>query len=573
MNDIGVWAQVREFFWSDPLMGVAVSAAIFAMATTPLAFAVLGRLDWFKARRGRVLQRPEFLSVVMAMLLIMGIPAIFTALVLKSRYFDKNRYEFDPNRTLSVLDQGRQYELQRPLESIYKADEAVKEEMKRLAEERKNLVEGVKKLDEAMLTLRAASGQSPATAQAIPPVLERLAGIRRAVGVDGPQQLMDFTAPPAAIASSIIPAAGPGVPMSIPMQGMPASAYGPATVTVSGLSKPEVDVELASVPEPQKPIAAMLPLSDLPAGWVIGKSGTKHLETFNAENLFEKIDGRAESFLQYNVKGMAYAYYHPVGDESNEAQVYIFEMGDPLKALGKFGSEKPERGKTTMKPSGPRATRPKAARVFYLGKFYYTQIVTTKDDAKLGDFALELARRDRRPAAAGDRRRGGRSGKAIAGPEDVFKLLPNEPKKSGAMFVPQRRLRLQLPLNVFIGRLRGRRRQVPGVPPALPDGRRGQGEVLRQIRLASAKLDGAQVQEVEGPKADRRLIRQREQHRPGRRLFLKGNALGGVNGVPEADKPKAEAFARGFVKDLAPSPSPTSTPRPRTRPRKSRTRG
>ena len=44
----------------------------------------------------------------------------------------------------------------------------VKEEMGRLAEVRKNLVNDVKKLDEAMLVMRAASSQSPATAQAIP---------------------------------------------------------------------------------------------------------------------------------------------------------------------------------------------------------------------------------------------------------------------------------------------------------------------------------------------------------------------------------------------------------------------
>ena len=29
----------------------------------------------------------------------------------------------------------------------------------------------------------------------------------------------------------------------------------------------------------------MLPLVDLPAGWTVGKSGPRHLETFNAENL------------------------------------------------------------------------------------------------------------------------------------------------------------------------------------------------------------------------------------------------------------------------------------------------
>ena len=90
----------------------------------------------------------------------------------------------------------------------------------------------------------------------------------------------------------------------------------------------------------------MLPLTDLPPEWTVGKSGEHHLESFNADNLYEKIDGRAESFIQYGVKGMAYAFYHPTGDPSNELQLYIFEMADPLKALGKYGSEKPDEFKT-----------------------------------------------------------------------------------------------------------------------------------------------------------------------------------------------------------------------------------
>ena len=99
---------------------LALSAALIALATTPLVFAVLGRLEWFKARRGRVMQRPEFSSIVVGMMLVMAIPAIFAALVIKSRSFDHNRYEFDPNRTWSVLEQGREYK------NLKEADAAVR---------------------------------------------------------------------------------------------------------------------------------------------------------------------------------------------------------------------------------------------------------------------------------------------------------------------------------------------------------------------------------------------------------------------------------------------------------------
>ncbi len=124
MSPTSLWNQYRDELASDPLLVLGLTAALVALATTPLAFAVLGRLDWFKARRGRVLQRPEFASIVVGMILVMSIPAIFAAMVLKSRSFDKNRYEFDPNRTWSVLEQGR------GLKDLREADEAVKREMR-----------------------------------------------------------------------------------------------------------------------------------------------------------------------------------------------------------------------------------------------------------------------------------------------------------------------------------------------------------------------------------------------------------------------------------------------------------
>ena len=334
---LAIWA-LRTFLSEYPIMGFAFAAAVLAVATTPLAFAVLGRLDWFQARRGRTYQRPEFWSICCGMALVMAIPAIFAALVIQSRHFDKNRYEFDPNKTWSVLEQGRGYD------SVLAADKAVLRKEEEIDDVRKQLVNSVKKLDEAMLVLRAAAGSSPTVARSLPDVLERLAAVRKPLGVDGPQQLQDFTAPPADIKgatvaanTSPIPARVADIPAAAPVAESPAAAAG-------SLPKIVADAEIASVPASQKPIAEMLPLTDLPAGWTVGKSGTKHLETFNAENLFEKIDGRAESFIQYDVKGMAYTYFHPVGDESNEIQLYIFEMANPLKALGKYGSEKPGEG-------------------------------------------------------------------------------------------------------------------------------------------------------------------------------------------------------------------------------------
>lgn len=534
MNSESLGERLRDYYWNDPLMAVAVTAAVVAFATTPIAFAILGRQEWFKARRGRVMQRPEFLSIVCAMMLVMGIPAIFLALTVKSQYYDKNRYEFDPNKTWSVLEQGRGYN------DVKEADAAVKREMARLAEERKNLVDNVKKLDEAMIKLRAVAGTSAAVSQSVPDVLQRLAGVRKSVGLDGPQQLMDFTAPPVELANVPPPAANSGaapgaVAATVPVKPAELKPAG------SGLTKAQIDAELAAVPEPQKPLAALVPLSDLPAGWTLGKSGDKYIESFNAENLFEKIDGRAESFIQYSVKGMAYTYYHPTGDESNELQLYIFQMGDTLKCLGKYGSEKPEEAKVIQ--LGTEGYTSSGSTFFHQGP-YYIQIVSTQDDAKFAAFALDIAKRiaDKIPAAPAAGTGSGGSDKAT--PEAIFAQLPAGPGKSGPKFVPEDVFGYSFLSNVFMadyqdGELTWQGFLRPYKTPA-------EAKAVFEQYVTSAKKDGADVKKIEAEGAEQIVVSANVGLIDA--IFLKGNTVGGVNGATDAKR--AESFVRDFVKKL-----------------------
>jgi len=566
MNRITWAARLRDYYWDDPLTAAAVTAGLVALATTPFAFAVLGRLDWFHARRGRTMRRPEFASVVALMALVMGIPAIFLALAVKSQSFDKNRYEFDPNKTWSVLEQGRGYA------DVKAADEAVREEMKRLAEERKNLVNGVKSLDEAVLALRAVAATSPAVAQTIPNVLQRLAKVRQSVGVDGPQQLMDFTAPPAEIASAATPvgvapgasaAPGPATASFTAPASVPASIPTPG----AGLTKAQADADLAAVPAPQKGIAGMLPLTDIPPGWVVGKSGDKFVETFNAENLFEKIDGRAESFVDFKVKGMAYTFYHPAGDESNEVQLYIFELGDTLKALGKYGTEKPDEAKPLA--VGAEGYTSAGSTLFYSGP-YYTQIVSTKDDAKFAGFALELAKRiaekqkaadaatasaaGAKPVEAGAAKAGGAPDPgAPSTPQALFALLPAGPGKTGPNYVPADVFGYSFLSDVFLAEFTEGKASWKGFlrPYASADEAKGVFEKY----LASVKQDGAEIREVKAEGADRMVVASNIGLVDA--LFLKGNTLAGAAGG--TDEKPAEAFARAFAKAL-PDRVPTIAP-------------
>lgn len=570
MSPTSIWSQYRDELANDPLLVLGLTAALIALATTPLAVAVLGRMDWFKARRGRVLQRPSFASIIIGTMLVMSIPAIFAAMVLKSRTFDRNRYEFDPNRTWSVLEQGR------GLDDVRKADQAVKEEMQRLSIVRKNLVDNVKKLDEAMLALRAVAGTSPLVAQRIPAVLQTLAGVRRSIGLDGPQQLEDFTAPPADLRAMAaqIPAA---TVAAAPAPGFAVTSPVPAG---DGLTPAQVEAELATVPEPQRGLAAMLPLSGLPAGWTVGKSGEKHLETFNAENLYEKIDGRAESFIQYGVKGMAYAFYHPTGDPSNELQLYIFEMADPLKALGKYGSEKPEEFQTVA--VGDQGYSTAGSTLFYAGK-YYTQIVSTADDPRFAAFALDLARR----VAA--RQKPGKAGAAAAAPSvaaaptpapapagesaetetetrtaetkpnananakpaaaeitpaTYFGLLPAANRDGEPKYVAQDAFGYSFLSDVFMADYKSGGTAWQGFLRPYRDA--DEAKAVFQKYVEGVKKDGAKLETIKAEGADEIVVSSNIGLVDI--VFRKGNTLAGANGATE--RTPAEAFAKALARSL-----------------------
>jgi hypothetical protein len=569
MTPTSLWTQYRDEVANDPLLVLGLTAALIALATTPLAFAVLGRLDWFKARRGRVLQRPAFSSIVVGMILVMSIPAIFAAMVLKSRAFDKNRYEFDPNKTWSVLEQGR------GLPDLRAADQALKDRDIELALIRKNLVDNVKKLDETMLVLRSVAGTSPAVAQRFPSVLQSLAGVRKSVGLDGPQQLQDFTAPPvdlrAMTASTATAAAAPPT--------VAATVPAPAAPAGEGLSPAQAEGEVAGVPEPQRVIAAMLPMTGLPPGWTIGKSGEKHLETFNADNLYEKIDGRAESFLQYGVKGMAYAFYHPTGDPNNELQLYVFEMGDSLKALGKYGSEKPEEFQPVS--VGDQGYTTAGSTLFYAGK-YYTQIVSTADDPKFAAFALELARRvvaRQKPGA------GGASGTASASvaavgtpapaakppeseetaeakpaagakpvaevtPATYFGLLPAKGREGEPKYVAQDAFGYSFFSDVFMADYKEGNVTWQGFLRPYRDAQ--EAKAVFQKYIEGVKKDGAELKTIATEGADEIVVSTNIGLVDV--VFRKGNTVAGANGATAA--PPAEAYARAMAKAL-PASVPT----------------
>ena len=557
----GAFASIRDWFWLDPVRGAAAAACVVALASIPIAFVILGRREYLYARRGRTYRKPEWWSVVCSMALVMGVPGIVLVLLVKSQYYDEDRYAFDPNETWSVVEQGRQYRTAAAL------SEAAEAEYTRLQLERKQLVEGVKALDEAMIALRGAAATAPLTAEAMPEVLAALAPIRKAVGVDAPQQLLDETAPPVELAH-----ANPAVPFPYMMPppgydwGAAAAGANPAAAPPGpGLTPAERDAELAGVPDPQRDLAALLPLSEIPEGWEVGASGDRHLESFNAENLYEKIDGRAESFLQYDVVGMAYTFYHPEGEPANEVQLYVFEMANSLKALGKYGTEKPGDVEPLELGADGYAS---GTSVFFHAKGFYVQIVPTSDSEPFRRFALDIARRISNDILPGSAPDPDASAAAVAdesavakAPDDeaeaateidpatLFALLPEGPGRNNEQYVAQDAFGYAFLSDVFLASYADDQSgwQAFVRPYASPGRAR---KIFDQYRAEAEAFD-AVIQEVESPDADAAFLA--ENFGLIDVIFLKGNTFGGVNGATDAES--ARAFALGFAAE-----TPAETP-------------
>lgn len=571
-------ATAWEFVERHPALATALGFALATLLAIPPSFALLSHRAFFQARRGRVLQRPAFFSIVMGMVLCMGVPAIFAAIALKSLTFDINRYEFDPSRAFGVLDQGRSFR------DLREADQAIKQERQRLEALRTELIAAVKEFDEKFKLIHNLARSSAEVAKVVNPALEAQGKMRRLIGLDAPLQTIDLRGLPEGL-----PGASPLVVMgSVPaISNAPAAALQTTSTVASstgfGLSEAERQSELAALPEAQRHLAAMLPLTNLPEGWEVADLGGHKVETFSVENLYEKINGRAPSFEAFGVKGMAYCSFRRLGDpDGNDVQVYLFEMGNPLKALGKYGTEKPE-GVETVAGLGSEGYLVSGSARFHAGP-YYTLIDSTSADPEFEAFVTQLGRRiaavqlgqpeplpppkptvaatssppaetamtqatPATPPAAVVGEGAGEAAAIPATPEAIFALLPAEPGRERPQYVAEDVFGYGFLSDVFLADYKEGETTFQGFlkPCASPEAARSLLETYREETARNGAVNTEEsVEELPGvtvllvsDQADIGLIDV---------VFVKGNTFGGVNGA--SDRAAALTFARELAAGL-----------------------
>ena len=109
----------------------------------------------------------------------------------------------------------------------------------------------------------------------------------------------------------------------------------------------------------------------IPSGW----QPLSALERFTADNLYEKINGRAEQYLAYDVVGLTCLSLAPTGGAGEFIDVFVYDMGGIRRAFGIYSIERsPDEPVVDLGRGGYRS----GASYFFWHGPYYIQIMASE---------------------------------------------------------------------------------------------------------------------------------------------------------------------------------------------------
>ena len=121
-----------------------------------------------------------------------------------------------------------------------------------------------------------------------------------------------------------------------------------------------------------------------PKGWDL----YDNVLQFKPENLYEKINGRAEYYLSYNMIKMTFAGFIRSTDNNNFINLSIYDMGIPSNAFGVFSGERTLEAPTIK--IGRDAYRSEANYYIWHGQ-YYIQIIASDTISELRRIGMDMA--------------------------------------------------------------------------------------------------------------------------------------------------------------------------------------
>ena len=127
----------------------------------------------------------------------------------------------------------------------------------------------------------------------------------------------------------------------------------------------------------------------LPVAWESPQwQPAQTVERYGPNNLYEKINGRADQYLSYSVQGLEMHSFTAVPDDGRFIDVYLYDMATPLNAFGIYSSERtPGAAPVALGAAGYDA----GGSIFFHQGAFYVQVIPAEGDPVSLETALLIA--------------------------------------------------------------------------------------------------------------------------------------------------------------------------------------
>jgi len=184
---------------------------------------------------------------------------------------------------------------------------------------------------------------------------------------------------------------------SLPATEDTSAAEDPAVLDTTSVESPTEPTPSAEAPAESTPVSSEM-TADIafgddalleglaPAGWT-QLGGIEH---YNVASLYDKIDGRSELYMGYDVKGLSWTTFGKDGDSSRFIDVFAYDMRSVTGAFGIYSVERElDQPKVEF---GREGYRTRSNYYFWKGQYYvYVNSSHESDDATEAGRAIAAA--------------------------------------------------------------------------------------------------------------------------------------------------------------------------------------
>lgn len=195
------------------------------------------------------------------------------------------------------------------------------------------------------------------------------------------------------------------------LQAESAAHAGPGGALAAG-PRPAEDEETMGHEANAAPAATKSPAAEPMESAVAGVSPMSPTESYNPDNLYEKIDGRAPAYLGFNCLGLRCRSFAVAAAPDSYIDVFEFAHDTPVNAFGMFALERDPEGKALGFVTDGYAS---GVGFYFRQGTHYVQVIASDEKPQTLALARALAEERARALPAGDEGLGARRRLPAAG--------------------------------------------------------------------------------------------------------------------------------------------------------------